>query len=376
MKTVKIISISTLATILVGGLLLSSTLKYIEVGQVGVRTLEVGFSGKGVVPEDFGPGWHRDLGPLDSWVVFDSTVQTLELTRNPSQGSNQGADHVQVQTADGNLVSVDVTVKYHIKNGQAHSLFKNTGSGEKYKTVVRNEVDEACISQFGQMKTEDFYDSVVRRRTADTIKNLLSDSLADNFVVVVDVLIREVRFDPEYELKIRQKKLADQEVEYNKAQERAKVESGKTQLIEAETQKKIKIIQQELKATLVEMEAQTNLEVAKVKAAYEKYATEKKADADVLAAHKDAEGELLVKQAEAEGERLRNAAMRGVGGSIIVALEAAKNLKIKDITISTLEIDLLDLDAIATKLGVPPPEDKMETRMQNRSGAGANAVVK
>lgn len=359
MKTVKIISISILAIILVGGLLLRSALKYVEVGQVGVRTQEYGvFGPKGVVLKDFGPGWHRDWGPLDSWVIFDSTVQTLELTRSPSQGSRQGADHVQVQTADGNLVSVDVTVKYHIKKDHAHELFKNTGSGDKYKTVVRNEVEEACISQFGQMKTEDFYDSVVRRRTAEIIRGLLTDSLADNFVVVVDVLIREVRFDPEYELKIRRKKLADQEVEYNKAQERAKTESGKTQVIEAETQKLIKIIQQELKATLVEMEAQTSLEVAKIKAAYEKYATEKKADADLLAAQNDAEGELLVKQAEAEGERLRNDAMRGVGGSTIVALEAAKNLNFEEITISTLEVDLLDLDAMATKLGVPPPEDK------------------
>ena len=45
--------------------------------------------------------------------------------------------------------------------------------------------------------------------------------------------------------------------------------------------------------------------------------------------------------------------MRGVGGSTIVALEAARNLNLTEVTVSTMDIDLLDLDGMATKLGVP-----------------------
>jgi hypothetical protein len=101
------------------------------------------------------------------------------------------------------------------------------------------------------------------------------------------------------------------------------------------------------------MRAETNVTIADIKAQSGKYATEKKADADVYAAKKDAEGHLLVKQAEAEGERLRNLAMQGVGGGIIVALEAAKNLNLEDVTISTVENDFLDIDGMATKLGAP-----------------------
>ena len=47
---------------------------------------------------------------------------------------------------------------------------------------------------------------------------------------------------------------------------------------------------------------------------------------------------------------------QGVGGSTIVALEAARNLNLSEITISTVEVDLLDIDEMVTKLGVP--EDK------------------
>jgi hypothetical protein len=101
------------------------------------------------------------------------------------------------------------------------------------------------------------------------------------------------------------------------------------------------------------MRAKTDAEIAKIDAEAKKYATEKNADANLKKAQKEAEGQLLVKKAEAEGEKLRNRAMMGVGGSTIVALEAAKNLNLKEVTISTVETDVLDVNAMATKLGVP-----------------------
>ncbi len=41
----------------------------------------------------------------------------------------------------------------------------------------------------------------------------------------------------------------------------------------------------------------------------------------------------------------------------MVALEAAKNLQIKDITLSTLEVDLLDINQMAEKLGIPKTKE-------------------
>lgn len=326
---------------------------YVPIGMVGVRTQEYGVLGKkGVVQEDFGPGWHRDLGPIDSWVLFDNTVQTLEMTRELNRGSVKGRDDIQVQSADGYAVSVDVTVKYKISNGNAHKLYQDTGSGTKYQTIVRNEAQRACVARFGQMRTEDFYNPDERRNKAEEVKQALIASLEDNFVQVIDVLIRNVQFDPEYENKIRRKKLADQEVELNKSMARAEEMRGKTQVIEAETGKLVNIIIKEKEAELIKMQALTDRKIATIKAEYEKYSTEKKADADLISARKKAQGALLVKKAEAKGEEMRNEAMRGVGGSTLVALEAAKNLNLSDATISTMNIDLLDLDKMAEKLGV------------------------
>jgi len=352
MKSIKIMSALIVVLIVGGSLLLKSLTVFVPVGMVGIRIQQYGIFGKkGVVAKDYGPGWHRDLGPIDSWELYDSTVQTLEMTKDPMRGSSRGRDDVKLQSVDGNAISLDVTVKYRIKPDQAHRIYEDTGTGTKYMTVVRNEAESACMGRFGQMKTEDFYNPDQKRKKTKEVKALLTDSLSDNFIEVIDVLIREVEFDPKYEQKIQRKKLADQEVELNKSMGEAEKMLGKTQVIEAETEKLVNIIVKEKEAELIRMRAETDLKIAKIKAEYDKYATEKRADADLKWAQKEAESLLLVKKAEAEGERLRNDAIQGAGGSVIVALEAARNLNIKTATISTMDIDLLDIEGMAEKLG-------------------------
>jgi len=352
MKIIKIISILITVTILGFWLVLHSLTIDIPIGQVGVRIQQYGIFGKkGLVAKDYTPGWHLDRGPLDKWLLFDSTAQTLEMTRDPRQGSDRTIDDIKVQSADGYAISLDVTVKYQLIKDQAYQLYKQIGAGSKYKIIVRNEAQKACMGSFGQMKTEDFYNPVARRTTADEVHKNLNIALKPKGLEVIDVLIRSVAFDPEYEKKIRRKKLADQEVELNKSMGKAEEMSGKTQVIEAETKKLVNLVIKEKEAELIRMQAETDLQIATIKAGYDRYVKEKKADADLVAAQKDAEGTLKVLTAEASGERLRNEALQGSGGDILVALEAARNLRISDVDVSTLNIDFLDLDAIVDKLG-------------------------
>ncbi len=357
MKTVKGICLAIILTIGGGWMILHALTIHIGVGQVGVRIQQYGLLGnKGVVERDFGPGWHRDLGPIDNWEVFDSTVQSLEMTGSPLEGSRVGHDEIKVQSADGYAIALDVTVKFRIKEGLAHRLYQDTGSGIKYKTIVRNEAERACMGFFGKMKTEDFYNPEQRRRTADLVVESIADALEDNYIEVADILIRDVQFDPEYENKIRAKKLADQEVQLNESMAAAERAGGQTQVIEAETAKLVQLVIKEKEAELVRMQAQAELTVETIQAEAGRYAKEKQADADLIAAQKEAQGTRLLKVAEAEGEQLRNAALAGSGGNVIVALEAARNLNLREATISTLEIDLLDVDGMVGKLGLGPEE--------------------
>ncbi len=352
MKILKIASYLVIALIAGGWIVFKSLTVDIPIGQVGVRIQQYGlFGNQGVVESDFGPGWHRNLGPIDKWELFDSTVQTLEMTRDQNRGTVRGVDDVKVQSADGYAISLDVTVKYQIEPGKAHLLYQRLGSGAKYKTIVRNEAQKACMGSFGTMKTEDFYNPSRRRQAAADVRDLLVQSLGVKHIRVIDVLIRSVQFDPEYENKIRRKKLADQEVELNKSMAAAEGMSGKTQVIEAETAKLVNLVIKEKEAELISMKAETDLKIATIRANAERYVTEKKADADLIRAQKGAEGLLKVRMAEAAGEKLRNEALQGSGGNILVALEAAQNLNVTTIEVSTVDQDFLDLDGMAKKLG-------------------------
>ena len=353
MKSVKFMSVLIVLIITGSYAMVRSMVFFVPIGQVGVRIQQYDVIGKkGVVKKDFGPGWHRDLGPVDSWELYDGTVQTLEMTKDSQYGSEHGRDDVKVQSIEGNHISLDVTVKYQLQKGMVHKLYQDTGRGFKYRAIVRVEAEKACMDLFGKLATEEFYDPSAKRHTADEVQRLLKIALEDNFIEILDVLIRDVEFDPEYEAKIRKKKLADQEVQLNISMANAEKMRGKTQVIEAETKKLLAIIIKEKDSDIIKMQAQNDLDVAMIQAQYEKYRVEKMADADLIKAQNEAKGGLLVKKAEAEGERLRNEAMQGSGGDVIVALEAAKNLNMSAATISTLHVDLLDVDGMVDRLGL------------------------
>ncbi len=72
---------------------------------------------------------------------------------------------------------------------------------------------------------------------------------------------------------------------------------------------------------------------------------------------KHAAGGLLVDRAKAEGERLRRVSMTGLGGDLIVALEAARNINLDDVVVSTQDMDLLDVDEMIIKLGAGVKRD-------------------
>jgi hypothetical protein len=335
----------------------------IPMGQAGVRINEYGiFGAKGIDDETFGPGWHRDLGPIDSWMIYDSTVQTLELTKNPNFGDRAGVDDLKIQAKGGLTVSCDITLKYRITPGKAHKMLKKLGAGDKYKTTVRTQTENTCIAILGQMTPEEFYKPKIRLATTQRALDQLVSNLGKHHIQVIDLLIRDVTFSDQLEEKILREKIATQEVLLNQFENLAEHERGKVAEIEAQTRKKVAIIKQELNSEKITLQATTAALIAKIEANAQLYSTKKEAEADLISDTMQAKGNLLMKRAEATGEKLRNDAMRGVGGSTIVALEAARNINLSNITVSTIDIDFLNLNQMAERFGVLLQQKQQESK--------------
>lgn len=323
----------------------------VGIDQAGVRTKVWGV-GKGVIEEDYGPGWHRKIVKIDAWDFYDTTVQTLEMTKEATKEGHERRN-ILIRTADDYEVSVDIIVKYQPIRGLVHRLRQDIGLGEKYKHIVESEVKDVSRSIFGKMKATDLYNPDEKRARAYEARLLLDEKLKSRHVNIVDVLILEITFDPQLERKIKNQKLAELDAVLNISKSLAAEKRGVTQEIDASTEAVAQEISGEKGGELLILKTLTEDKVEEILAEANKYLTEKKAEADLYKKKKQAEGRLLIKKAEAEGERLRREAMTGAGGDMIVALEAARNINLADIGVSTQDIDLLDIDKMINKFGAP-----------------------
>ena len=372
MKFIKLLS--TLIILAAVGVFVAANFLFIKInlGETGVRTQQYAvFGSKGVVLEDFGPGWHRNLPLLDTWNIFDSTVQTTEFTTEQERkatkkiysflsstsrryldaSSSGSTGQVELKSKDGYTVRLDITVKYRVSPDEVHKLYRELGSEARYKGIVRDQVQKTIRDIFGTMLTEEFYDPEVRRIKTVAAKEDLKGELADSSIDLIDILIRDIAFDPSYERKILDKKLADQDVELNKSRALAEEKKGETNRIGAETDAKVRVIEQELIAKRLTMKADTDKEIAQINADARLTAAKLKADANLYLAELEAKGTLLEKEATAEGERLKATALNTPGGENLVAFEIVEQLNLGEITVSTQSNDFLDVASVLEKIG-------------------------
>ena len=175
-------------------------------------------------------------------------------------------------------------------------------------------------------------------------------NLLESNIELIEILIRDIAFDPSYERKILDKKLADQDVELNKSRALAEEKKGETNRIAAETDAKVRVIEQELKAQQLTMKAETDKLIAKINADARLSAAKLIADADLYKAELDAKGNLLEKEASAEGERLKAEAYNA-GGQNLVALAIAETIQLDEMVVSTQGDDFLDINQMVKKFG-------------------------
>ena len=329
----------------------------VDIDQIGVKTAIWGLR-RGVVQHDYRSGWHRNIRKIEKWDVYDGTVQTLNLTRESRNAEGKiESREIRVRTADDYEVSVDVIVKYQIIKGKANKIRQELGPGNRYKIFVESEVQDVARSVLGRMTEKDLYNPDEKRQRAAEAKLLLASQVEFRHIKIIDWLIQDMRFDAQLERKIKNVKLAELDELLNIAKEKAVDKRGITQTIDASTEALAQKIQSDKDGKIVALKAEMDTEVTRVISSANKFMIEQKSEGDHYMHVKHAAGELLVDRAKAEGERLRRLAMTGLGGDLIVALEAARNINLSDIVVSTQDMDLLDVDAMIIKLGAGVKRD-------------------
>ncbi len=275
---------------------------------VGVRTVKWAFfAPKGVMSETYAPGaTYFFPAVLNDWHTFDTKLQNVEMTFDPSRGDRRSRDDLLFKTIDGNDISLDVIVSYRIDPAKAPIIVQYVGTSdyEIKDKVVRTIARSRPRDIFGELKTEEFYVSDRRDEKAERVKAELNQMMNPYGVIVERVSTKDYRFNPAYQQAIEDKKVADQVAEQNKSATKAAQE---------EYLKKLEEAKGEVNKMIAEADGHFRQAEIEADAYYEQQQR--------IAAAIEAEG-----TAEAKGITEMNKALTGSGGEVMVKLKLAEAL--------------------------------------------------
>ena len=287
------------------------------------------------------PGVKIYNGITHRFYVLDKTLQTLDMTQTVGRGDRQERDDLKIKTSDGSDVHVDLKVQYRISADVADEVLRTSGPDDAYKEKwARDYVRSLARNYLGELTTEDFYDS--SQRNAKVVLALQeAQRRVQPYGITIDSLVipTKPQFHEKYEDLIKQKKLADQEVEEEASMALAAQQLQHTRIVE-ETNKKNVAVEEfsgQMEQKEIEAQAQAGKAMKEADAYYEKITIG--AEALLYEQQKTAEGTLAMKKAEAEGIEAMKEALEGEGGRNMVKLEYAKKLQSVTITGQPFLID-------------------------------------
>jgi regulator of protease activity HflC (stomatin/prohibitin superfamily) len=173
---------------------------------------------RGVVISALAPKGYREetLQPGLRWVVpfFETVVlypisrQTYTMSIAPLEGAIQGDDSVTARTSDGQELFIDASVIYAIDPNEVigvHIAWKNRYTDELIRPQSRGIIRNAA-SQYG---VEEIV-STQRDAFQSSMEIAMADKMEENGLVLIDFILRNITFSPEYAASVEQKQIAEQ----------------------------------------------------------------------------------------------------------------------------------------------------------------------
>ncbi|MFH0794371.1 MAG: SPFH domain-containing protein [bacterium] len=316
----------------------------VPLDRVGVRTWLLG---GGVDRRDLGPGFYLVVPGVHRLDLMDPTIQFLTMA------PNHEAPALKLIGKDQYATEVDVTVVYRLQPGKAHAALLKYGAGELYRSKLRSRADKIIWETLGELATEDFYNTTKRHNAAEKARDGMNKSFQEETdpFEVVNVLIRNVKYDPLFEKRLLEKQIFDQSQRLNSALTLKEKELEKTQTIEKQTTAKVVAIQEDMAQAIKTLIAESDARIAQIEADANLYAHTKLSDAEREKREKTAAGELEKTVAKAKGEKAVNQAYIGFGGQLYLAKKTIENLQLGEIEINTNQTNPFDAEQMLKLVG-------------------------
>lgn len=299
----------------------------------------------GVTPEDLGPSKRFVVPGFATLHRLDRRVHFVRFGME-----SEGNDHpsLELRTPDDLEVRVGATVPYRIIEGRAHRMVED-GIRSTYEDLARAAVERVLLDVLGSLEREGWSSVEAREAVRGRAITEIRNALLPFHLEPLGVYLSSTWFPPEFEVEMMEQKLLEQRIltdamlarrdkrNFELLTEREEVESEEAARA-AELDFEIETERATLREEVWEVESAANL-----------YAFERKTEADNVYDKALTSGRLKLDQAEALREKLLNEALETEGGRVMVAREAASNLKFKTVKLDANNPDVpsvLDLDAL------------------------------
>ncbi len=194
-------------------------------GQIAVRRGAAG----GVERDDLGPGWRLRVPGYHKFTYLPSAYFFLDYTEDATGAQ----EPLQIRTKDNNTVVLDVSVPVRIKPGHAHDVvatgnhIKDADGRYRYQRLAEQAAVSVLREEMANLDSVGFYSTERRIEITAKALEMLNHSLDDLHLEAQAVLIRAVRFRPEYERQLQAIQLNEQNKLLDGARERVAAQQQK-----------------------------------------------------------------------------------------------------------------------------------------------------
>lgn len=235
-------------------ILISSTFVFIppETSAVVISRLAPG----GYRKQPMQSGLHIIVPFVENVVRYKISRQNYTMSVAPVEGQVAGDDSIRARTKDGQELFVDASVIFSIdptKVVQLHINWQNRYEAELIRPAVRNAIRDV-VSQYG---VEEIV-STKRAEMEDLVTQELGKRLAENDLILVSFLLRDLHFSDEYAAAVEQKQIAEQQAQQAKLiveQKRQEAEQAR-QVAQGQADAAVIAAQGAAQARIVEAEAE------------------------------------------------------------------------------------------------------------------------
>ncbi|MCX8061025.1 MAG: SPFH domain-containing protein [Anaerolineales bacterium] len=262
--------VSTFATAIIITVIAAILLTSISAGLVFIKPEERGIvlsalQPKGYREQALQPGLRWVIPYFESVVVYSIARETYTMSIAPLEGEVKGDDSVAARTADGQEVLLDASVIYQPDPDQIiqlHINWQRRYPDELIRPLARGIMRDAVA----KYRVEEVY-STRRTEITQEITDKMRQKLAENGIILVDFVLRNITFTEEYAKSIEQKQIAEQQaqqarfvVEQRKQEAQQAIETARGQAesarIRAQGEADARIIQAKAEAEALRLIAQ------------------------------------------------------------------------------------------------------------------------